>query len=392
MRTPDEVLGQVKARYENNWRDWLVGPPGQQSFVLAPPNAHTIARDVASVQDWLRTWRDWANDHPTALLRTVSRHTVIGDQTIFTHLDLPDVDALVGLAGDLADRWRLASRRHADLADFTVPHERLKPYLARITEIRPDDFGLLVRAARWFSANGRSGLTVRQVPVVGMHTKWLARHRALVLALLNLGADADSHLDEPDDGRLGARELDLLGLRPLPANIDIMLLDPADRRSLCGLRHVRAPLEEIARLPLRPEHVLIVENKQSALPLPDRPGVVVVHSLGNFVDAVTALPWIADAKTWYWGDLDRAGFTLLSRARSRLPSLTSILMDEDTLDQHVSLAVDDPTERVDQADPTLTRTERETLAALTGTTRHLRLEQERIPWDYAIRVLEKVCS
>jgi len=387
MRTPDEILNQARTRYDNNWRDWLAEPPDELSFSLAPPSAHTIAHGAAAVATWLRAWQAWADDHPTAHLRTTTRRTLIGDQQIYTHVDLPDVHSLAGLAPDLARRWRTATQRYSDLAAFAVPQEQLKPYLAQIATLDDYDFGLLIRVAQWFTNNTKSGLTIRQVPVPGLHTKWLARHRSLVVALLRLGTNHDTPLGEPADDDLDVRDLDLLGLRPLPSNIDVILTDPKDQRSLCGLRHIRAPLEEIAGLPLRPRHVLIIENKQSALPVPNWPGVVILHSLGNFLDALTAIPWIAGAQTWYWGDLDRAGFTLLSRARTRLPGVTSALMDRDTLRQHIALAVKDPTVRIDRPDPTLTTDEYETLAALTDDGIHSRLEQEKIPWKFVYQVL-----
>jgi hypothetical protein len=389
MRIPDEVLDQVRTRYNNNWRDWLVLPPGKLSFSLSPPSAHAIAHDSVAVRTWLRIWRAWADDHPVAHLRTVSRRTLIGNQQIYTHMDLFSVESLASLDTQLAERWHTAKQRYAVLAEFAVPQDRLKPYLTQITDLDNYDFDLLIRVARWFTENPRSGLTMRQVPVLGMHTKWLARHRTLVLSLLHLRTERSTLLNEPDDDSLDAHDLDILGLRPLPNNVDIILIDPKDQRSLGGLRHVRAPLEEIAELPLYPRHVLIIENKQSALPVPNWPGVVVVHSLGNYLDALAAVPWIADAKTWYWGDLDHAGFTLLSRARARLPGITSVLMDRDTLSRYVAFAVKDTTGRIDPPDPTLTTAERETLEALATEGHRLRLEQERIPWRYVVRVLEE---
>ncbi|MCE7009997.1 DUF2220 family protein [Kibdelosporangium philippinense] len=386
MRTPDYILDQIRIRYDNNWRDWLVSPPDALSFSLTPPTAHTIARNADAVATWLRAWQEWAHDHPTVHMRTVTRRTLIGTQQVYTHVDLHSVDSLVTLIPALEERWYTATQRYSDTSVLGVPQEQLKPYLAQIVALDDYDFSLLIRIAQWFIKNPKSGLTIRQVPVPGLHTKWLARHRSLVLALL--GLPQLSEADDCDD--VDVRDLDALGLRPLPTSIDIILTDPEDQQSLSGLRHIRAPLAEIAGLRLRPRQILVIENKQSALPVPDWPGVVVIHSLGNFLDALVAIPWIACAQAWYWGDLDRAGFTLLSRARTRLPGLTSVLMDRDTLSQHIDLAVIDPTGRIDPPDSTLTIAEREALAALTHEAGQLRLEQERIPWNYVNKILDKV--
>ncbi|WP_163508980.1 Wadjet anti-phage system protein JetD domain-containing protein [Fodinicola acaciae] len=388
MRTPDEILGQIRTRYEYSWRDWLTSPPDGLSFPLAPPNAQTIARDATTVAAWLRTWRSWVETHPTIRLRTATRRTVIGPQQIYTHLDLPDANALAAVDPETQAHWHTATRRYPRLVDLGGPREQFKPHLQAITNLSDDDFALLLRVIRWFNENPRSELTIRQVPVVGMHTKWLARHRGLVHALLRISSDQSA----PPETAIGHveltdRDLDLLGLRPLPITINVILTDPCDQHRLAGIRHLNAPLEEIANLPLRPHQVLIVENKESALPIADLPGLIVIHSLGNYLGALSAIPWVSAAQTWYWGDLDRAGFTLLSRARTRILDITSIMMDSNTLDKYISLAVNDPTGRVDPPDRTLTNPERETLAALRNDGNPLRLEQERIPWTYVQETL-----
>jgi hypothetical protein len=47
--------------------------------------------------------------------------------------------------------------------------------------------------------------------------------------------------------------------------------------------------------------------------------------------------WAARAHCIYWGDLDAHGFAILNRARSYLPELKSVLMDEETLREHQDL-------------------------------------------------------
>jgi hypothetical protein len=109
----------------------------------------------------------------------------------------------------------------------------------------------------------------------------------------------------------------------------------------------------------------------------------VIHSLGNFLDVLDALPWLRSARTWYWGDLDRAGITLLSRARARVPEIASLLMHADTVREFEPLANADPSGRVDPPEPVLTQDERAALEYLDAGQPPLRLEQERIPWHTA---------
>lgn len=389
MRDPDHVMDQVRTRYGKNWRDWLLdGANAQFSFPLVAPSAQAIARESDTVGRWVRAWRNWSKAHPAARLRSVTRRTAVGAQEVFTHLDLPTVDDLVVLDPELADHWHGANVRWYRIRALPggVVEERLRPWLQQIVDLDDADFEILLEAARWFTENPRSGLTIRQVPILGMGTKWLARNRRLVLACLNI--TEQPHADEPDE-ELEQDDLDPLGLKALPVHVDVILADPADRALVGGLRHLSAPLPEVDALPVHPEVILIVENKESAYLIPDRPRTVIIHSLGNHLNVLDEIGWLDGPRHLYWGDLDRAGFTLLSRARARLPRLVSVLMDPITLEEHRTLAVQDGT-RTDSPDPNLTDIETAALAALSqehGT--YLRLEQERLPSPFILGQLNR---
>ncbi|MEU7844733.1 Wadjet anti-phage system protein JetD domain-containing protein [Micromonospora sp. NPDC049114] len=390
MRNPDLILDQVRVRYRENWRDWLLHDDDANfSFPLAAPSADAIARDYDAVGQWLRAWRTWSEAQPVARLRTVTRHTVVGTQEVFTHLDLPTIDDLVALDHGLVDHWLRAKTRWKRLNALPggVATERLRLHLQQIVDLDDADFEILLRSAVWFTDHPRSGLTIRQVPVLGMHSKWLARNRRLVLACLNITPPPDG-ADQPHE-ELEQHDLDPLGLKALPVHVDVILADPADRALVGGLRHLRAPLPEVNALPLRPEKVMIVENKESAYLVPDQPRTVVIHSLGNHLSVLNEIDWLQGARHLYWGDLDRAGMTLLSRARAQLPHLMSILMDPATLGEHQALAIEDET-RADPPESNLTDIE---TAALTGlTTEHgtyLRLEQERLPSPFVLHQLTR---
>lgn len=391
MHNPDQVIDQARTRYRKNWRDWLLNQPDIQfSFPLTAPSAQVIAHQSDTVGRWLRVWRNWSEAHPAARLRTATRRTVVGTQEVFTHLDLPTVDDLVLLDQDLADHWLRANTRWARIRVLPggAVNEQLRPYLQQIVDLDDADFEILLQAATWFMENPRSGLTIRQVPVLGMHTKWLARNRRLVLACLNITQEPRASTDQPDE-ELQQDDLGPLGLKALPVRVDVVLADPADRALVGGLRHLSAPLPEIDALPLRPDTVLIVENKESAYLIPDRPRTVIVHSLGNHLNVLNEIRWLNHARHLYWGDLDRAGLTLLSRARTRLPRLVSVLMDPITLEEHKALAVEDKT-RADTPDPNLTDIETAALAALStehGT--YVRLEQERLPSPFVLNQLSR---
>lgn len=384
MRHPAETIKKVTTRYWNTWRAWLDTPPAAPiSFPLDPPTAASVSSQQEAVHEWLIAWRTWGTVHPYASMRATTLKTVFGRQDVVTHLDFPDIAALAAVTDTTNDHWERAQVRHGALGRLDLARGVVKPLLQALVSLDDADFAILLAAVDWFTANPRSGLTVRQVPVVGMHTKWLSRHRGLVWGLLGKPGATSTDGEEGDD--IPPEALDQLGLKPVPRHIDIILTDPNERRRVGGLRHLNAPPGELAALPIRPAMVLIVENKESALPIPDVPGLVVIHSLGNHLGVLAELPWIPD-QVLYWGDLDRAGMTLLSRARQVLPHLRSVLMDEHTLADHQHLAVADTT-KADSPSDTLHAQEVRVLGQINQGEVPLRLEQERIPWVRAWRAL-----
>jgi hypothetical protein len=392
MRGPDYVLEKAQSRYRSVWRDALLGADsGVYTVALDPPSASAITARAGEVSAWLNLWRKWAAQHPDVILRTRAIRTKFGAQPVHTHLDIPDTPALAGLNPDTAAHWQRARARWDQLRDHQAG-PAVRPWLARIVDLDDYDFTTLLDATAWFRAHLRSGLTVRSVPVPGMHTKWLARHRGMVLACLGV-LTSSSHFTEAtgdaDPVDIPADDLDALGLRPLPREISVVLADPALRALVGGLRQISAPVDELADLEIRPDVVLIVENKEPALAWSDTTGLVVIHSLGNHLDVLSRLPWIRHDRCWYWGDLDRHGFTLLSRARAMVPQLESLLMAPDDTETYRPLAVEENLDRYDQPDPTLTPAEASALASLQLTEgKYLRTEQERIPISDAEHALE----
>ena len=114
-----------------------------------------------------------------------------------------------------------------------------------------------------------------------------------------------------------------------------------------------------------------------------------VHDSLAALDNLAAAPWLYKKEIYYWGDIDTHGFAILNRARSHLPGLRSVLMDEATLLGHRDLWVEETVQHAAEALPLLGDAEQ---AVYQGLKRHtwgqnVRLEQERVAWDAAWRAL-----
>ncbi|MNV37489.1 hypothetical protein D3C71_1290110 [compost metagenome] len=298
------------------------------------------------------------------------------------------------------------------------------------------DFERLFALLQWLDAHPHSDLYVRQLPVIGIDTKWVDRARRglvtrLVLRMRGIaGAQSDEDVPTiPSKCSEGSQEAGVVdaqerqpsmdgpsslefagsensasgfhavcGLRAAPNRIRLVVLCPLLRGQLGGLRDIEAPIEEVARLPLKPRAALIVENLETAYSLEDFEGCVAISRLGNAVGLLKDLPWLHGLPVLYWGDLDTYGFSILALARTVLARMgchvDTVMMDLATIERHMQLAVAEPTQAVGVVRQKLNEAE---WAAYESLLAHrwgvnVRIEQERIPWPFAAQVLRHWCS
>ena len=134
--------------------------------------------------------------------------------------------------------------------------------------------------------------------------------------------------------------------------------------------------------------VFITENEINFLAFPDAPDAMVVFGAGYGFDNLTDVRWLQEKRIYYWGDIDTHGFAILNQLRRFFPSVVSFLMDQQTLISHRTLwGVETQPETRN-----LTRLSSEE-AQLYDQLRHnhwgehVRLEQERIGFDFVREVL-----
>ena len=132
------------------------------------------------------------------------------------------------------------------------------------------------------------------------------------------------------------------------------------------------------------------ENLEIVLAMPDLPGAVVVHGSGYAARQLSAIPWIQNGKIVYWGDLDSDGFAILHALRSGCSSVTSVLMEEETLLAYRDLWVPETKPAVGVY-ATLTEPESRALERIRAEG-NIRLEQERIDWKFAIGKLREAAG
>lgn len=370
--TPEEFLVRVRRRVDAGLRAWALGDTATAMLdvPLQPPSERDAIADLDGTLRWVESWRKASERLPISVVWVQRAWARVGTQVVPDRVQADGPDALTSLVGE-GERWRRWTGRVSSLRGHlgTAVDGVLRTHLREIGELDESDFERLVAAIDWLVRHPASGLRVRELPIHGIDTKWLERHRVVVesLTLVVTGRDALGLNERVDVGR-------------------IRLLDAAG--SVGGLRDIGAPIEDLAALDLSPEAALIVENLQTFLSLPTMPGVIAVYGQGNAVVALARIPWLRAARTFYWGDLDSHGFRILNQARSVGLDVQSVLMDSRTLYEHRDLWVVEPNPFPGTAS-LLTESEAATLAELRALG-HVRLEQERIPWVYVLDKLQTV--
>ncbi|WP_022979566.1 DUF3322 domain-containing protein [Ideonella sp. B508-1] len=370
---PEHVKDAAVRRYNGAHRDWLVrSGDWPLAFSLGAPTEAEVIADLPAVQIWAQAWRQWAG--PGAVEFEPRKWARLGSQDLPARLVLSNPGEVAALCGQ-DKRWaRAVARREVLLGvwpDLGI-NLRLGRYFDVLADYADTDFDRLVAVVQWLEANADSNLYIRQLPVIGVDTKWLEKRQSLVAELLCLVTGSEKAGDF----------FDVTGLRRLPHRLRVIVLCPELRRSVGGLRDFEAPIEDVVQLGLTPKRVLVVENHACATALGDMPGCVVFAGLGKAVGVLGRVGWLQDVPALYWGDIDTHGLVILNSARAALPGLQSVLMDVATLFEFKELAVHEAIQAVESGLEHLTTEETELLEGLRSGRWGLqpRIEQERLPW------------
>ena len=389
MKLPDDVRQFLARRFQSKHREWLIGDPGEGQWPLEVPlgipTEQAALRQVDGVRAWVGAWQGWqANTVQTSgtLYWCERRWKALGVQRLPEKLALGGPEEVAMWIGESA-RWERAQSRYRTLtARWPVLAQPLPRYFDVLADYGDADFHRLAEMLDWIANHRQSDLYPRQLPVSGLDSKWLDGRKGLLTDLVAaIQEDSSSELDF----------YQRCGLKAPPLLVRMRVLDQALRARVGGVGDITAPVEDLAGLNLPVSHVFIVENLQTGLAMSDMPGAVVFMRLGYNVDVLARFPWLACAKCIYWGDLDTHGFAILHRARSYIPELQSVLMDEGTLLQHKALWVDESAQHPSTELTLLTEQEQQLYRDLKQQRwgQNVRLEQERIDWAAAWSSLQR---
>ncbi len=309
MKSPAQVVKDVTTRLSRTWAAHLTGvaPAWPHAFPIGQPTSADLAGDFATVVTRCHDWHDFATAHRLQL-QVRTRRVGGTTQELPTHLHVPTIDAAAALAGDGWPARVTGARDRASHLAARFPHlSRPEKVLTQVAPMSEVDFDLACRAAEWFATHDPSGYTPRQVPIEGLHAKWLNTRQGLIATLA------------------GREDLGLLP--PHPPRIHFTYLDP-DHRAASGRIHDSATVGDTPTLAYTPSVVLISENKDTAIHFPTLPGGIAVEGVGRGGRTAAAFDWIRCAPAvYYWGDMDADGLEILNEFRAAGVPATSLLMD-----------------------------------------------------------------
>jgi hypothetical protein len=392
LKFPEDVRRELARRYKSRHRDWLATSDGGNrvdgdawplEVNLGMPTESRALKQVEDVRTWVAAWQSWSGAGNLSWIDR--RWRTLGTQRVPEKLALDNPEAVAQWIGE-ADRWGKSRQRYLELLErWPSLMGKLERYFDLLADYSDIDYRRLVDMIAWVEQNPDSGLYPRQLPVAGLDSKWLEGRKSVISDLIGAVRGAP-----PAEGDFFRR----CGLIAPPQLIRVRILDSALRGRVGGLGDFSVPETQLAELDIPVTNVFIVENLQSGLAFEDLPGTLVIMQLGYGVDVLGRLPWAARARCFYWGDMDTHGFAILSRARTYLPELESVLMDEDTLTSHRELWGEEKTPHGAETLPLLTDAEQLVYRGIKNNTwgQNVRLEQERIAWDIAWKKLQALST
>jgi hypothetical protein len=179
----------------------------------------------------------------------------------------------------------------------------------------------LVAVCRYFDDHPQPKCFARQI-LLPVGTKFIDEHSAILKELLDVVLG--------DRANQGATAFaDRFCLLTEPPQIRFRFLD-SRLQSACAwpVTECSIPLPAFTELSWNVQRVLVVENRDVFLCLPQLPQTLAIFGAGKAAAVLPCARWLAEADIVYWGDCDDAGYGILSALRARFPRLRSVLMDD----------------------------------------------------------------
>ncbi len=341
---------------------------------LRPPEGRAAITDLPHFQKFVAQWHAF---HQQKFVQWQSKKfRDLSEQLVPKSFMLADIQALIEFVGEEA-----IARSHTwseNMSPLLKLDERIYPALVKhldvIEQLSSVDATLLADLMRQLSPQMGAGKYLRALPLLGVDTKFLEPHQTLITDVLDI-------LHKGEVSTAGGL-LAWLGCSSNPKGW--LTVRSLCKKTIANMGHfpiLQLPSDRLKQSILPAANILIVENMQSGLGLPELEDTIAIMGGGKNVAWMVA-KWLNNKRVAYWGDIDTWGLSILSDVRAKLNDVTALMMDHKTLHQHEERMVIEP-QPVAHCPQFLSASEAQLFHDLkSGCFKASRLEQERLSADY----------
>ncbi len=268
---------------------------------------------------------------------------------------------------------------------ITQKYEVLKKLLTikpKIIIQNLDNWDKLLSICDFFATNPNPNIYIRELAIKGVDTKFVEKNKNILdLLFLNILKE-----NEFNDSIFGLNNYGFerkYGLKyPLP-QVRFRVLDNVLK--VAGLSDITLPVNEFEKLNLTCKNIFIIENQITTLSFPKIKNSIVIFGNGYKVGILKNVEWMRNKNIYYWGDIDKDGFAILSQVRGYFSYIKSIFMNKEVIELFKNFSVEDEKNQNNFKElKNLNDDEQKVYNRIQnnfyGT--DFRLEQERIPFDY----------
>jgi hypothetical protein len=348
-------------------------------------SSKVLLTEFSAVQEAIYALNEQSKKHGFTILHNVVNHRQLGEQKIPVAVEFENETIFLRYVrhGDEFSEFKTLADK--TLQRFPTLKNWLNRYPFKLMNFATVWFSLLA-VCDYFMQNPRPDVYIRQLDIVGVDTKFIENHTAILTEILDVILPETAR-DLTVNGLSNHGFERRYGLRYELPQIRLRILDK--RLAICGLTDLTLSLLEFNQLELPINTVFITENKINGLAFPHVENAIVIFRLGYAVDLLVNARILQGVKIYYWGDLDSHGFAILSRMRGYFPQTQSFLMDNETLIKFENLWTEEPENKaITHKLANLTVAEQAVFQTLK--THRIRLEQERVSYGYLKINLQKL--
>jgi hypothetical protein len=220
---------------------------------------------------------------------------------------------------------------------------------------------------------------IRELPI-SIHTKFIEQHKSIISNLLEFLIPDKIAPNSKNDFCFK------FGLKDKESAVRIRILCE-NLKTEFMFDDFAIPLSSFKDSSFKASTIFITENLMNFLTLPTKEGSIAIWSGGGFnISYLANIDWLKNKEIYYWGDIDTAGFHILSQLRSYYSHAKSIMMDKLTFNKFYDKGEGKPIPTVELKG---LKPDEFSLYSIIREG-NLRLEQEKIPQEYVVRTIENL--